>query len=148
MNSSERIYVCAPLKGGNPTVENITLNIRRAHALMCALLRQGYNVFCPHTMWGGAYGALPENTFLALCLNWLYSCTTVALPGLTEPGGNMLPELGLAATLGKRIMYWDDDTQRLADLPKGWLDKVLGTGQSQSNGAASNPNPKYPPVQL
>ena len=102
------VYIAGPYTAD--TEQEIDENISRAASVAADYIRQGWAVFCPHTMTSlidrkfNADGKITYENWLTIDFYWLSKCDAVHfLPGWEHSNGAKLEHM-VAESLGKAII--------------------------------------------
>jgi len=101
---SELIYVSGPYSGKTP--RDVQMNVDRAIAIACDLIRRGHSPYVPHLMhqfYLHPDGDFDYEKFMWLGMEYLKKCDALFLIA-SSPGADR--ELRLARTLGLKIYYY------------------------------------------
>ena len=102
------VYIAGPYRAEGP--EAVAANVARARDVAAKLLREGYQVICPHTMTHEMehYPGLDDQAFLRNGLEQLRVCDAVVmLPGWHDSEGSVR-EYEAATDWGKTICEWPE----------------------------------------
>jgi nucleoside 2-deoxyribosyltransferase len=118
------VYIAGPYTG---TKEEEHKNMMKAAAAAAFYVKQGFAVFCPHTMTCpidrnyNTGGEIKYEDWLAIDLYWLAKCDIVAfLPGWENSKGASIEHM-VARALGKEIEYVRDKLHAKEEAG-GWIE--------------------------
>lgn len=101
------VFVSGPYRGSNEW--QIKKNIERAEAISLHFWKMGYAVICPHKNSAFMGGSVPDEIWLKGYIELLKrSDIVVMLPGWENSQG-ATQEYLVAKSLGKQVIFWQDN---------------------------------------